>query len=103
MAGPANAIALVPQAAFTPVGVETIPLTLGSDVDLTVSTANGGQTRGYVARALLIGSTAGNVVFYDGLGNGPYTQAVAANQRLDTMVSYVVNSGTTAATISAIL
>ena len=93
-----------PAAAFNPGGVATIPLNLGADVDLTVSTANGGQTLGYCARALLVGSTAGNIKFTDLLGNTE-TIAVAANQRIDQSVAYVFSSGngTTAATVSAIL
>lgn len=100
MAAPVGPFKLHPAATFTQVGVQTIPLTLGADVDLTDPA---GQTGGYIARALLIGSTAGNVGYYGPGGTGPYVQAVAANQRLDTEISGIVNATTTAATISAML
>lgn len=89
-----------PAAAFTAVGISTIPLNTGSDLDLT---STSGPTGGYVARSLKIGATAGNVIYYDAQGNGPYTQAVAAFDTLDQAVSGIVSSGTTAATVSAIL
>jgi hypothetical protein len=87
-------------AAFTPAGVQTIPLTLGADVDLTLPA---GQTKGVMARAILIGNTGGNLEYFDGSGKGPYTKALAANERFDQLVSYVVKSGTTASTVSAML
>lgn len=93
-----------PSARINPlgVGVDTVPLTLsGSDLDLTDPA---GPTGGYCARALLIGSTAGNVKF-DTMTGETRTQAVAANQRLEQAVAKVYSSanGTTAATVSAVL
>jgi len=95
------AFTMHPASYFNAVGVSTIPLDLTSDVDLTLAA---GQTGGYCARALLVGSTAGNIKFDDCSGNTK-TQAVAANQRLDTLVSKVYSSGngSTAATVSAML
>ena len=101
MAGPAGSVKQFhPAAAFTPGGVETIPLTLGADVDLTLTT---GQTGGYMARAILVGATAGNIAFYDQTGAGPFVQAVAAYQLFLQSVSYIVNATTTAPAISAVL
>lgn len=103
MAAPAGPVfQFHPAAAFTPTGVRTIPLTLsGADVDLTLSS---GPTGGYMARALLIGSASGNVVFYDMTGAGPFTQAVGANQEFSQTVSQVASTanGTTVA-VSAML
>jgi hypothetical protein len=95
MAGPAHPIRLNPAVGWTPGGIQTIPLTLGADVDLTVPTASGGQTNGYCARFIQNGGTAGNLVFYDLVGTTQYTVALGANQFLSQGVSYVVNSGTT--------
>lgn len=100
MAGPANPIHLHPAAYYLAVGVSTIPLTLSADIDFTVTT---GPTSGNCPRNLLIGGTAGNVVYYDLAGDGPYTVAVPANQYLDQGVSYLVDIGTTATPISAVL
>lgn len=102
MAAPVGPFKLHPAAAFTPVGIKTIPLTLTSDADLTSSS---GQSGGYCARALLVGSTAGNIVYYDVTAAGPFTQAVAANQLFEQEVSQVMSTGngTTAATVSAVL
>ncbi len=97
----ANVVQFHRAADFNPVGVFSIPLTLsGSDLDLTDPA---GPTGGYCARALLVGSTAGNLKFKDMLGN-TCTQAVAANERLDVGAQYVFNvsNGTTAATVTAL-
>jgi hypothetical protein len=100
MAGPAGPIKQFhPAAAFTPGGVQTIPLTLGSDADLTLTA---GQTGGYMARAIQNGGTPGNLGFYDGTGAGPFVQGLAAYQLFEQSVSYVVNS-TTACNPSAVL
>lgn len=100
MAAPSGPFKLHPAAGFTPGGVQTIPLTLGADVDLT---APAGPTGGYIARAILIGGTAGNLAYYDGTGAGPFVQALAANQLFQQSVSLVVNATTNAATVSAVL
>jgi hypothetical protein len=94
------AVQFHPAAAYVAVGIFTIPLDLTADVDLT---STSGQTNGFSARALLVGSTAGNIKFKDLLG-ATRTQAVAANQRLDSGVSYVFSTGngTTAATVTAL-
>ena len=92
-----------PAASSVPVGIFAVVLTLTSDADLTAATASGGQTFGFCARALLVGSTAGNIKYKDILGN-IVTQAVAANQRLDVGVQYVYSTGngSTATTITAL-
>ena len=95
MAGPANATQFNPAWAYVTTGIQTIPLALGADVDLTLSTANGGQTNGYCARAILNGNTAGNLGYYDINGQGPFVQQVAANQLFEQSVSYIVNATTT--------
>ena len=93
------AVAFHPASYFSPVAVFSITLDLTADVDLTLVA---GQTLGWCPRALLVGSTAGNIKYKDLAGN-IVTQAVAANQRLDGGVSYVYSSanGTTAATVTA--
>ncbi len=98
MAAPSGPFRFHPAATFTPGAVQTIPLTIAADVDLT---ALAGQTGGWCARAILVGSTAGNLVYYDITGAGPFTQALVANQLFQQAVSQVVMTGTTAATISA--
>lgn len=93
-----------PTANMNPTGVpvDQIPLTLSSDVDLTDPT---GPTGGYCARALLIGSTAGNVVVMPAGGDTYRTIPVAANQQLQGAVQTVrsIGNGTTAATVTALL
>ncbi len=95
------AVQFHPAAGFNAVGIFSIPLTLsGADLDLTDPA---GPTGGYCARALLVGSTAGNVKFKDMLGN-TCLQAVAANEQLTCGAQYVFSSGngTTAATVTAL-
>jgi hypothetical protein len=97
MAGPSSKIKFHP-ASFCPPNrdaVQTIPLTLGADVDLTLTTTGGGQTNGYCARSILNGGTAGNLGYYDTLGQGPFVQALAAYERFPQGVSYIVNASTT--------
>ena len=73
---------------------------MGADVDLT---SVSGPTGGYMARAIIAGNTGGNLAYYDMSGAGPYVVAMAANQRLDTAVSGIVNATTTIATVNAVL
>lgn len=99
------AIKYHPTAMMNPTGVavDIIPLTLTEDVDLTDPE---GPTGGYCARALLIGSTAGNVVFKAARTDAESrTIAVAANQLVEGSVQFVssTGNGTTAATVSALL
>lgn len=100
MAAPVGPFRFHPAAQFVPGGVQTIPLTLGADVDLT---APAGPTAGYCARAILVGSTAGNLTYYDMTGAGPFTVPLAANQLFQQSVSLVVNATTTAAIVCAVL
>ena len=92
MAGAAGVIQLHRAVAFTPGAIQSIPLTLGSDVDLS---SPSGQTGGISARAILNAGAAGNFEYYDLNNAGPYTIAMAANQELPLGFCYVVNSGTT--------
>lgn len=100
------AIKYHPTAMMNPTGVavDIIPLTLsGGDIDLTDPE---GPTGGYCGRALLIGSTAGNVKFKPAITDPTArTQAVAANQQIDGGVQYVysTSNGTSAATVSVML
>jgi hypothetical protein len=94
------AVRFAPAAAFNAVGVFAVVIDKTADVDLTLTD---GQTGGYCARWLLIGSTAGNIKFKDMDGN-TCTQAVAANQRLDVGVQYIFSTGngSTATTVTAL-
>jgi hypothetical protein len=100
MAGPAHPIRQHPAVGWQKTGIQTIPLTISADVDLT---SPNGPTNGYCTRWILNGGEAGNLIFYDMLGQGPFTVALAANQLLQQSVSYIVDSGTTAGPISAVL
>lgn len=100
MPAPIGPFKFHPASGFNPQGVRNVPLALGADVDLTDPA---GQTGGYMARAVLIGSTAGNLGYYDQFGLGPFVQAVAANYQTPFSVSAIVNATTTAATVSAVL
>lgn len=100
MAAPVGPFKFTPSSLWIPSGVKTIPLVLSADVDLT---ASAGQTGGYCARRLMVGATAGNVVFYDITGAGPFTQAVLANTVFEQSISGIVQSGTTAVNLSAVL
>lgn len=86
---------------WVPTAVATIPLTLTSDVDLTDPAE---QTGGYCARAILIGSTAGNVKV-DSIDGTTSTIAVAANQLLELAVKkvYSTGNGTTASVVYVVL
>lgn len=100
MAAPAGPFVLHPARFWNPTGIQTIPLTLGSDVDLTLPA---GQTGGICARAIKIGNTGGNLGFYDATGAGPFVQAVQVGELFKTEVSLIVNATTSCSTVSAVL
>ena len=97
-----NPVKLHPAASWCATAVDAIPLDLSSgDVDLTDPA---GPTGGYCARAILIGSTAGNLKV-DTLVGAARVIPVAANQRVDQTVRnvYSTANGTTAALVIALL
>lgn len=97
----ANAVAFHPAAGLTPTAVDLIVLDLSADRDLTDPA---GPTGGFCARAILIGSTAGNLVI-DTLAGTARTVPVAANQLVEGCVKkvYSTGNGTTAAVVIAVL
>lgn len=105
---PSAAIKFVRSASWTPGGVDFLPITLsGADVDLTDPD---GPTGGYSARAVQIGSTAGNLVVMTvrsgGLGTPvARTIPVAANSVVQVGCCVVAGSanGTTCTPVGVFL
>lgn len=95
------AVQLHPAAQFNPCSIGQAVLDLSEDVDLTDAE---GPTDGYCCRAMLVGSTAGNLKYKDMLGN-TVIQPVAANQQIDVEAQYVFSTGngTTAASVTVML
>lgn len=102
LTAPAYAIKLVKQAEWNPCGVGYRAITLsGGQIDLTDPE---GVTGGYSARAVKIGSTAGNLVCIDLTGTET-TIPVAANETVSIGMCVIGGSGagTSATPIGVIL